>query len=1101
MTGNSGTQGLPKMSRDEWTTLIGDVKAGYRIDQAFSESTGTTLPGSGNNRIASCPFHQDKNPSMSVDLNQGVYNCHSAGCGAGGDVLTLLQAVYHISFREAVVMAARRIGAYIPADLMSIRTASKEPHKRKFIRYPEDKPGSVPSDLTDPTYVTLPDHIGAPQAGQVVMAWDPAKAGGLRARRFVPQMVHSYRTIEGRIQCVILRCLTGEKPDQAARKFFIPLYLDHPAPEAPASHSFDAGDGQRLSWIVGNGPENARRPLYGMEAFSAWNELPVRNLLFVDGEKTVDATRKIFEDKPEWLILSGMGGSNAVLRADWSPFMKALSRHAPVNVFVLPDADDLLVRPDGTKVDRQEKYASAVMTAIFQAACDHAIPRDTFTASRVTPPFGKNGGWDLADAFEEGWDAQAAQEFLDQPRSPVSPSTLALRAPKALAAVKKTDDATARTTGSGANQKDVTMIEDLDGFVEETAAANLKAKGEASPATVDGLNAVPVVEAPPGTSEPATSLVDEIEKDGGRRPTFNEAVYDNPYFRCLGHRDGQDYIINLEACHIYCLNAATYKPTNLLRLARKDWWMTYFPGIKPGTVNWEGAYDALISACCTEGIWEASREVGQGACIDDGRIVFNTGSVLYVEGLGVVPIREFRGDKCYTLGGTARMPAFDNPFGPNEPAILSFLDIIKSLDWQEERRDLSIMALFGWIAIGPIAGILSWRPHLWLDGPRSSGKSWINDNLIAPALGSYCLKVKANSTESGIRNGLNGKAFPLIFDEAEGETKADRERVDMIIRLARHSASDGTSVVLQGTSGGGGQRHFSIRSPFLFSSITPQLEAAADKTRFAHAHLGEGRGLEDFIRNIEGPARDLLTPQFSDRMIARIVMRAKDYHETQARMTEGLTRFGLERRIVDVYGTFATGAWLMLEDGVPESGVEAITFIQKHFKIVLQIKDFGMEVSNAKDHNRLFAALQSAVLHVDCRATGPRRESIGNLIASASGFDAGDSPLTQAEAIQALRNIGIRPVHEVESEPGVMDWKFVRDGEQASAVVIHRNAAPLTAILEKSGYARSYSEVMLQARNVLPFAKVVRFSPTIGSFRAVIVPLENFSIGEADEQQ
>jgi hypothetical protein len=49
---------------------------------------------------ARCPFHQDKNPSLSVSLTHGGYLCHA--CGArGGDLLDFHQRLRGISFREA----------------------------------------------------------------------------------------------------------------------------------------------------------------------------------------------------------------------------------------------------------------------------------------------------------------------------------------------------------------------------------------------------------------------------------------------------------------------------------------------------------------------------------------------------------------------------------------------------------------------------------------------------------------------------------------------------------------------------------------------------------------------------------------------------------------------------------------------------------------------------------------------------------------------------------------------------------------------------------------------------------------------------------------
>lgn len=52
------------------------------------ESRGVKLIGNGNKRTAKCPFHEDRSPSFSVDVEKGVWCCH-AGCG-GGSVIDLV---------------------------------------------------------------------------------------------------------------------------------------------------------------------------------------------------------------------------------------------------------------------------------------------------------------------------------------------------------------------------------------------------------------------------------------------------------------------------------------------------------------------------------------------------------------------------------------------------------------------------------------------------------------------------------------------------------------------------------------------------------------------------------------------------------------------------------------------------------------------------------------------------------------------------------------------------------------------------------------------------------------------------------------------------
>lgn len=59
-----------------------------------------------------CPFHNEKTPSFSVNPALQFYYCH--GCHAGGDVLTFLMQIEHLSFHEARNTLAERNGIPIP---------------------------------------------------------------------------------------------------------------------------------------------------------------------------------------------------------------------------------------------------------------------------------------------------------------------------------------------------------------------------------------------------------------------------------------------------------------------------------------------------------------------------------------------------------------------------------------------------------------------------------------------------------------------------------------------------------------------------------------------------------------------------------------------------------------------------------------------------------------------------------------------------------------------------------------------------------------------------------------------------------------------------
>ena len=55
-----------------------------------------------------CPFHSDKNPSMSVDPERQTYNCWS--CHNSGNVFNFIEQIENITFREALEKLGNRVG-------------------------------------------------------------------------------------------------------------------------------------------------------------------------------------------------------------------------------------------------------------------------------------------------------------------------------------------------------------------------------------------------------------------------------------------------------------------------------------------------------------------------------------------------------------------------------------------------------------------------------------------------------------------------------------------------------------------------------------------------------------------------------------------------------------------------------------------------------------------------------------------------------------------------------------------------------------------------------------------------------------------------------
>jgi DNA primase len=67
-----------------------------------------TLRRSGSSLVGLCPFHDEKSPSFNVNPTTNHYYCF--GCGEGGDAISFVQKVEHLTFTEAVERLAQRIG-------------------------------------------------------------------------------------------------------------------------------------------------------------------------------------------------------------------------------------------------------------------------------------------------------------------------------------------------------------------------------------------------------------------------------------------------------------------------------------------------------------------------------------------------------------------------------------------------------------------------------------------------------------------------------------------------------------------------------------------------------------------------------------------------------------------------------------------------------------------------------------------------------------------------------------------------------------------------------------------------------------------------------
>ncbi|MBQ0025652.1 MAG: DNA primase [Bacteroidales bacterium] len=75
-----------------------------RIEEVIGDFV--TLRKRGTNYLGLCPFHEDKNPSMSVSSTKGIFKCFS--CGKAGTAVSFLMEHEHLSYAEALKYLAKK---------------------------------------------------------------------------------------------------------------------------------------------------------------------------------------------------------------------------------------------------------------------------------------------------------------------------------------------------------------------------------------------------------------------------------------------------------------------------------------------------------------------------------------------------------------------------------------------------------------------------------------------------------------------------------------------------------------------------------------------------------------------------------------------------------------------------------------------------------------------------------------------------------------------------------------------------------------------------------------------------------------------------------
>ena len=101
------------------------------VDMLDLVGAKTELRRSGHQWMGTCPFHDERTPSFSVNATDKVFHCF--GCGEGGDIFKFVQLTDGLPFRESLEQLADRYGVTLELEDEDPQAAEKREHRERLL--------------------------------------------------------------------------------------------------------------------------------------------------------------------------------------------------------------------------------------------------------------------------------------------------------------------------------------------------------------------------------------------------------------------------------------------------------------------------------------------------------------------------------------------------------------------------------------------------------------------------------------------------------------------------------------------------------------------------------------------------------------------------------------------------------------------------------------------------------------------------------------------------------------------------------------------------------------------------------------------------------
>ena len=682
-----------------------------------------------------------------------------------------------------------------------------------------------------------------------------------------------------------------------------------------------------------NKPFDKPTPLYNLHHIAQ----TTGQVLVVEGEKSADAaTSFLGMTATAWI-----GGANNINSADWHPL-------AGRSVLLWPDADE----PGFACMRKVTEILHNLGCKVKVIAWDQSLPEK----------------FDVADAAQQ-WTVEQTIEWMRANASEYAPP-----------APEPTPE----------HQAQILEFAPLESspLYEPPPFDDIPIEYYDSALIPDYLpqpdEAPPPAPAEPPAPEPVTTIT---RRKRNEVPTAFEA---SQPFRALGYSGNYYYFIATTTQSVIELTSAQFAKNTFYRLSdNEEYWMASYPHTKSGfDVN--AATRTLMKACHDAGHFDSNRIRGRGAWWDGNKIAIHLGDTVIINEKVYKPAQapsRFIYEERPMLD-----VVYDAPI--NVQQAQKFLNLMRMMPFKDP---LSAIYTAGWCVLAHIAGALQWRPHLWATGAAGSGKTTLVSEVVKPILGQNLIFVEGSSSEAGVRQYLGSDSLPVLFDEAEGDTKKSQMRIQSVLELIRSSSSSNGSVIARGTTQGEAML-FDIRSCFCLSSINATLVQASDKSRMTIVEVAKECQVHP-IEEIRRIIAELFTPEFVSGFHARALHQAYIIRKNCFVFSQAAASIFKSQRAGDQYGSLLSGAYSLFSDD-EISYEDAVAWVSK--------QDWTEQVASVaveSDEYALVSFILSKKISVNLMNS---REDValGELIRIAAGE--GKFGLVPQDAFDILLRVGIR---------------------------------------------------------------------------------------------